>query len=178
MTEKNMQYINALLRVSKKFPDEIIEATLTAYISKKIGQQFSYQQEFSHYESKVDLHLINDFEKLDLPLDIELFIEFFESLLEKDNITENGIVFTPKYISDYISSSVIKNASIQTKVIDPGCGCGIFLISAIDCIRQQTNLSYSDIINSCIYGIDLDKNNARRCKLILNIYALINGESN
>ena len=89
-----MQYINALLKVSKDFPDEIIEATLTAYISKKIGQQFSYQQEFSHYESKVDLHLINEFEKLDLPLDIELFIEFFESLLEKDNVTENGIVFT------------------------------------------------------------------------------------
>lgn len=178
MTEKNMQYINALLKASKDFPDEIIEATLTAYVSKKKGQQFSYQQEFSHYENKVDSHLMYEFEKLNFPLDIELFIEFFESLLEKDDITENGIVFTPKYISDYISSSVIKNASIQTKVIDPGCGCGIFLISAIDCIRQQTNLNYTDIINSCIYGIDLDKNNVRRCKLILNIYALINGESN
>ena len=122
MTEKNMQYINALLKVSKDFPDEIIEATLTAYVSKKKGLKFSYQQEFSHYESRVDSHLISEFEKLDLPLDIELFIVFFESLLEKDNIAENGIVFTPKYISDYISSSVIKNASIHTKVIDPGCG--------------------------------------------------------
>ncbi len=178
MTEKNIQYINALLQASKDFSDEIVEATLTAYVSKKQGQQFFYQQEFSQYESKVDMHLINEFEKLALPLDIELFIEFFESLLEKDNITENGIVFTPKYISDYIASSVIKNANIQTKIIDPGCGCGIFLISAIDCIRKQTNLSYFDIINNCIYGIDLDKDNARRCKLILHIYSLINGESN
>lgn len=173
-----MQYINALLQVSKDFSDEIIEATLTAYVSKKQGQQFFYQQEFSQYASKVDMHLINEFEKLALPLDIELFIEFFESLLEKDNITKNGIVFTPKYISDYIVSSVIKNANNQPKIIDPGCGCGIFLISAIDCIRKQTNLSCFDIINNCIYGIDLDKDNARRCKLILHIYSLINGESN
>ena len=173
-----MQYINALLQASKDFSDEIIEATLAAYVSMKQGQQFFYQKEFSQYENKVDLHLLNEFEELVLPLDIELFVEFFESLLEKDNITKNGIVFTPRYISDYIASSVIKNPSLYTKVIDPGCGCGIFLISAIDCIRKQTNLNCSDIINNCIYGVDLDENNARRCKLILNIYALINGESN
>ena len=35
MTEKNMQYINALLRVSKDFSDDIIEATLTSFVSKK-----------------------------------------------------------------------------------------------------------------------------------------------
>ena len=130
MTEKNMQYINALLRVTKDFSDDIIEATLTAFVSKKQGIPFSYEGEFSDYENKVDLHLVTEFETLSLPLDIELFIEFFEALLEKDNITENGIVFTPRYISDYITTSVIKNASVQTKVIDPGCGCGIFLVSA------------------------------------------------
>ena len=178
MTEKNMQYINALLRAAKDFSDDIIEATLTAFVSKKQGIPFSYEGEFSDYENKVDLHLLTEFETLSLPLDIELFIEFFEALLEKDNITENGIVFTPRYISDYITTSVIKNASAQTKVIDPGCGCGIFLVSAVDCIRNQTNLRYADIINNCICGIDLDKDNARRCKLILHIYSLINGESN
>ena len=178
MTEKNMQYINALLRVSKDFSDDIIEATLTSFVSKKQGIPFSYEGEFSDYENKVDLRLLTEFEALSIPLDIELFIEFFEALLEKENITENGIVFTPRYISDYITNSLIKNASVQTKVIDPGCGCGIFLVSAVDCIRNQTNLRYADIIDNCIYGIDLDKDNARRCKLILHIYSLINGESN
>lgn len=178
MTEKNIQYINAMLQSSKKIPDEIIEATLISYISKKANSQFFYIDEFSEYENKYDSFLLNEFDNLSIPLDIELFIEFFEALLEKDNITENGIVFTPKYISDYISNSVIKNANINTRVIDPGCGCGIFLISAIDCIQTQTNLSCTDIINNCIYGIDLDKANARRCKLILHIYTLLRGESN
>ena len=71
MTEKNMQYINALLRVTKDFSDDIIEATLTAFVSKKQGIPFSYEGEFSDYENKVDLHLVTEFETLSLPLDIE-----------------------------------------------------------------------------------------------------------
>ncbi len=178
MTENKLQYIHAMLQASKGFSDEIIEATLIAYVSKKQNLKFYYADDFLRYENKHDLSLLNEFNKLSVPLDIELFIEFFESLLEKDNITENGIVFTPKYIADYISDSVIKNVNIQTRVIDPSCGCGIFLISAIECIQRQTNLSLTDIINNCIYGIDVDNVNTRRCKLILHVYTLLNGESN
>lgn len=178
MTEKKIQYIEDLLHVSKEYSDEIIEATLIEFVSKKQKLPFCYFGEFLQYERKSDKRLLAEFDKLALPLDIELLIEFFEALLDKDIITENGIVFTPKYISDYITASVFANTDLHTKVIDPGCGCGIFLISAIDCIKKQSNLSVVDIINNCIYGIDLDKDNARRCKLILHLYTLFNGETN
>lgn len=174
-----MQSIHAMLQASGEYSNEAIEATLIAYLSKQHHITLSYTEELSIYKDKWEPDLLQHFIKLSIPLEIELFIEFFESLLEKDNITENGIVFTPRYIADFICLSVIRNTSgRQIKVIDPGCGCGTFLISAIDCIQKNSGLSYADIINNCIYGIDLDEGNVRRCKLILHIYTLLKGESN
>ena len=52
----------------------------------------------------------------------------FEALLEDEDITENGIVFTPQYIASYICDEVfseINEWSSDYKIIDPGCGCGI-----------------------------------------------------
>ena len=106
-------------------------------------------------------------------------IEFFEALLERENIEENGIVFTPKYIADYINDCVLKDMEYNgVKSIDPGCGCGIFLVSAVEKIKEKVGKSVAEILQENIYGLDIDADNVRRCKIVLNLLAIMHDGNN
>lgn len=126
---------------------------------------------------KVDVEIYNCFLEEEFPVDIEYIIEFFEYLLDKDKKNENGIVFTPKYISDFIVKDSLKSIDIwneNIKIIDPGCGCGIFLISAIEYIYKKFKIPVQKIIEESIYGIDIMEDNIRRCEYAIKLYCLIN----
>ena len=180
MTGKNLQSLTIILRGSEKYSHEVIEATVIEYISKKTGIPFSYGGDMSVYEGKGNSDLITFFEEKDFPTDIEFIIEFFESLLETANVIENGIVFTPEYIAGYIFDQAVKRnmTSDTPRVIDPSCGCGIFLATTALRLHNNLGLSFADIFTKCIYGIELDPDNARRCKIVLNLLPLLYGESN
>ena len=109
---------------------------------------------------------------------IDSLDKFFESLFNEKEKTENGIVFTPDFIADYIVKNTIINFNKKTKIIDPSCGCGIFLISTIKHIKSLTNISISNIIKNNLFGIDLQKENIERVKILISLYAIINGEDN
>lgn len=116
-------------------------------------------------------------EKLDVELDVETLTYLFEALLEKEYVSENGIVFTPQYIATYICKGVLDHVEKwdeHIKIIDPGCGCGIFLIAAILYIHDRFDVPVSFIIKNNIYGIDITEKNVRRCKMILQALAKIN----
>ena len=87
--------------MSREFTNEEIEATLIEYVCREKNSHFYYCSDFDGYRDLVNDELLNTFSKINLPLDIELFVEFFEALLDRNNIEENGIVFTPKYIAEY-----------------------------------------------------------------------------
>lgn len=113
-----------------------------------------------------------------LKTDLETIIEFFESLLDKDNKDENGIVFTPQYIAEYIASNLFEGLSEYNEslsIIDPGCGCGIFLITAAEMISEKFDIGIDTVINNNIYGIDIDNDNVRRCILILRLLCAKHG---
>ena len=42
-------------------------------------------------------------------------------------------------------------------IIDPGCGCGIFLLSAVEYLLSISNNNIDYIIENNIYGIEIDK---------------------
>ena len=180
MTGSNLQEITILIQATRGYSDEAIEASVIEYIRKKTSMEFFYDGELEHYKGKEEMELIERFDSLSMPISIEFIIEFFEALLDHNNIIENGIVFTPKYIADYIFEEATKqyNFSKHPKIIDPGCGCGIFLASSAIKLRERLKLSFKDILNKLIYGIELDKDNARRCKIVLNLLPLMYGESN
>lgn len=113
-----------------------------------------------------------------LPTDLETITELFEALIEEDNKDENGIIFTPQYIAAYISSHIFSEADSipeSVSVIDPGCGCGIFLIAAAEYLLSKTNWSIDSIIQNNIYGIDIVSDNVRRCKLIMTLLSAKHG---
>lgn len=181
MTVENIKYMTKLMTSLESFDARTIEATMINYVSKGCGVEFFYKEEFVEYKNLINNELLRKFEEIQFPLDIEMIIEFFEYLLEKDNITENGIVFTPKYISDFISDKLINNSKGLEKeclIIDPGCGCGIFLVSATKIYSEKVNKNLISVLNENIYGIDLDEDNVRRCKIVLNLFILLNGQSN
>lgn len=112
------------------------------------------------------------------PTDLETIVELFETLLEEDRKDEHGIVFTPQYIAEFISScafSECKDIPSTVSIIDPGCGCGIFLIAIAEYLLSKTNWSIDSIIQNNIYGIDIISDNVRRCKLIMKLLSAKHG---
>ena len=60
--------------------------------------------------------------------------------------------------------------------IDPACGCGSFLVTAAEQMHSKYNLTYIEIINNHIFGVDIDANAIRMTKLLLTLLACQNGE--
>lgn len=127
---------------------------------------------FLHKSDNSDICKILD--ELQIDVDIETLTYLFEALLDVDDINENGIVFTPKYIASFICENVIANIdewNAEYKIIDPGCGCGIFLVSAIIYINNKYNIPVDRIIKNNIYGLDIITENVYRCKKVLKALA-------
>lgn len=176
---ENTQIILETILQTRGYSKPEIEASLVEYILSKIkySKVELIDSDFKKFISTSNKEIVNIFEINSFPVDIESIIDFFEALLEQENITENGIVFTPMYIADYICENALKNLTTydkNIKILDPGCGCGIFLVAAINCIRNKFDVVIDDIIKNNIYGFDLDENNIRRCKIVLRIYGFIN----
>lgn len=174
MTGSNVQNVTKAISLVKNYANEVVEASVIEYVCEKIGKRFIYQGELAVLEGKEDKKLLELLKNIDFPIEIEFVIEFFEALLEKENIEENGIVFTPRYIADYINESVLGDMECDSvKAIDPGCGCGIFLVSAVEKIKEKVKKNVAEILKENIYGIDIDADNVRRCKIVLNLLAIV-----
>lgn len=171
-THKIIYFKNICDKLKNKSNEEI-ENSLIEYIKIKLDKnQLAF--EYCNDNESINVFFDNDF-----PVDIELLIEFYEYLLDKDDKNENGIVFTPKYISDYIvkdSLKDIKKWNKKIKIIDPACGCGIFLISAIEFLHSKFDVDIRKIVENNIYGIDIIEDNIRRCNFVMELYCIINNE--
>ncbi len=101
---------------------------------------------------------------------------FFENLFDDEEKAKNGIVFTPEYIADYIVKNTVLNYNSNCKIIDPSCGCGIFLISTIKYLHNKYSVKIIDIIENNLYGLDIKSENIERVKILLSLFSIINNE--
>lgn len=121
-----------------------------------------------------DLEICKIIDDLQIDIDIETLTYLFEALLDAEDVNENGIVFTPEYIASFICKNVlneIETWSSEYKIIDPGCGCGIFLIATVIFINKKFSVPVDEVIRNNIYGLDLLPENVARCKKILSVLA-------
>lgn len=102
---------------------------------------------------------------------IDELLMVFEILIGSANKKNKGIVYTPLVIREYISERVIKSSKIPI-LIDPACGCGAFLISAVRNIKNKFNITYKDLFQNNIYGADIDVHSIEKCKVLLCLLAL------
>ena len=100
--------------------------------------------------------------------------KIFELLIPKNDRKTNGAYFTPSTITNYITTNLIDNKN--QKICDPSCGCGAFLIASIDVLKDKFNKKVIDIIEQNIFAVDILDYCVRRCKIILSLIALQNGE--
>lgn len=135
-----------------------IDYSLSAYI-------FNYLSGFNPDEKLVDAIKCLRHNKLeDIVVDMEL-------LLPAEDKKTNGAFFTPQYIVDYIISNIAPLE--KSRVIDPSCGSGAFLLGIIRYYEKTYHKSIVSIIKDNLYGVDILEYNARRSKLLIMLYALM-----
>lgn len=108
--------------------------------------------------------------------DFESVINLFEFVISPEEKEVNGAIYTPKYIRDYIISQTVEKSKSQSITIcDIACGCGGFLIdSAI--VLNKRGVSYSEIFQNNIYGVDIAPYSIERTQLLLSLLAVSQGE--
>lgn len=157
----------------------------------------------SRFESRhADIELSNDlmrrvleevFEKFDFStsedggsttqVDPEMLGKVFESLMAADERAATGSFYTPKEIVDVLAERAIREwlgdggiEKLETiTVIDPACGSGAFLLSALGVIeRLWRELGGADlpdlrrrIVSRSLFGVDLKPEAVRLCELRL-----------
>lgn len=98
----------------------------------------------------------------------------FEASIESQEKKENGIVYTPQYIVDYIIDNTIDLADIKNKiVVDPACGCGAFLTGLISKISSWSSSQLCNFISNNLYGFDLNENCKKDIELVINTQLLL-----
>lgn len=175
MKKNRMDLIAVFYTLKEKLrsfsPEEIENGVMDYFLSHYGYKENKYVGSYSKQVQEI----LNE---VDLPFELETIIEFFEYLLEDDNKDENGIVFTPKYIAEYIAKQTLKELSsydLNISILDPGCGCGIFLVAAAEYLAKRFSVSIDQVIENNIFGLDIDSDNARRCSLVLKLLSAKNG---
>jgi len=97
-----------------------------------------------------------------------------ELLIPTDDRTVNGAFFTPDHIVDFIIREVVNNQ--DGVYLDPSCGCGAFLVGILDHLRNQSGKPVRQLVRENVHGADILEYNVRRTKVILALYALLQGE--
>lgn len=70
---------------------------------------------------------------------------------------QNGIVFTPDWVADFMVEEVLNSQKItgKEKILDAGCGEGIFAITAAKKLAKLSGKPINKVIEENIYFIDL-----------------------
>lgn len=102
---------------------------------------------------------------------IDELITAFELLINSKDKKNNGMVYTPVKIKDYIVKNVIVSNEIPS-VVDPACGCGSFLVTAARWMHKKYSISYSEIFEKNITGFDVDEHSIEKAKLLFELLAI------
>jgi len=88
--------------------------------------------------------------------DRHLFGDIYETILRDLQSAGNyGEFYTPRALTEFITEMI--NPRLGEKILDPACGTGGFLISAIENIRKQDVNSVGDLVvlENNVYGMEL-----------------------
>lgn len=122
---------------------------------------------------------LNEFIAIGAIETFEDLIEAFEFVISPSDKVLNGAVYTPKYIRNFIVEKCFQekaNRLSDLRIGDISCGCGGFLLTAVEYLKANLNKSYYDIFSENIFGIDIEKYSVERTRILLSLFAITNGE--
>ena len=100
---------------------------------------------------------------------IELISSIYEIFLDKSKSKKDGVYYTPPKVVDFVLNRVIPfgTQSATTKILDPSCGSGIFLVEAFRRLVNHSRFAsggkdldfneLSELLTNSIYGVDIDE---------------------
>jgi len=121
----------------------------------------------------------------------------FELTAKKQRRKEQGIYYTPRFVTDYIVKETVgrflkersHNEILNIKILDPACGSGSFLIRAYDAllhynaedrgkpVSQLDQWERLPILTGNIFGVDLDMQAVEIARLNLLLRSLARRET-
>lgn len=102
-------------------------------------------------------------------IDVFQAIYLLESTIE--NKKNEGVVYTPKYIADYIVKNI--DYKITETIFEPSCGHGVFIFSLIEYVKSIYKLTENELIewfNKKVYTCELSTEKTKEFKELLAIY--------
>jgi N-6 DNA Methylase len=133
---------------------------------------------FEKFDFRIDEH-----DAAGTHIDPEMLGRVFESLMAADERAASGSFYTPKEIVDVLTERAITqwlgDGGIEKlqriTVLDPACGSGAFLLSALGVIERLWQKLSDDvprdlrrrIVANSLYGVDLKPEAVRLCELRL-----------
>jgi adenine-specific DNA-methyltransferase len=100
--------------------------------------------------------------------------KLLEGSLTDEVKKENGAVYTPPFIVDYILKVCLDSLGHQespTTVLDPACGSGGFLLGALRQVNRLTGRRYSSISKD-LFGLDVNQEAVQNARLLLDLACL------
>tara|TARA_R110002012_G_scaffold69969_1_gene180713 strand:+ start:4878 stop:6737 length:1860 start_codon:yes stop_codon:yes gene_type:complete len=108
---------------------------------------------------------------------IEDLIRSFEFVISPEEKVVTGAVYTPERIRLSILENTLNQIdNDEPTICDLACGCGGFLLTATQFLKNRLNKSYSDIFEQHIFGVDLMDYSIRRSEILLSLLAILGGE--
>ena len=165
----------SLTALTHNFSVDEIEKTLIFNFIHENGIDYSQSHYISAYLSDFTPNtlLLNSVASLKHNKIEEIVVDM-ELLMPADDKKNNGAFFTPQYIVDFIITSLAPQEN--AKVIDPSCGSGAFLLGIIRYYINTYNKSVRNIVSDNLFGADILEYNTRRSKLLIILFAIMNGE--
>ena len=152
-----------------------------------------YEQYLGHVATVAKQRVQQEQTRMDLGFPSELT---FEITAKKQRRKENGIYYTPRFVTDYIVKETVGrflqehsyNEALNIKILDPACGSGSFLIRAYDELlnyhadKRSKAVSELDqwerlpILTGNVFGVDLDMQAVEIARLNLLLRSLAKRE--
>lgn len=165
------RYADDEIRLSK-----LIVSAFARFYNIKITSSY-----LSKFNTGIDNDLEEDIDALSQEFSLESVISIFELAIPRSERTANGAVYTPKFIRDYIVTTLIEEEEEEKPLqnclcADISCGCGAFLFTLMELIHNRTRLPYKNILHN-LYGVDISPISIGRAKILLALTAQLNHES-
>lgn len=134
------------------------------YIIKASDNDFSTSVDFN---SKIDISSLED------------LITAFEYVISPEEKVITGAIYTPENIRNYITESTFNKwqGNIENIICaDIACGCGGFLLTVSNYLKNNTNKNFYEIYNENLFGVDVADYSINRAKILLSLNAILQGE--
>ena len=97
-------------------------------------------------------------------------VESFEKINTNKKKSE-GVVYTPKYICDFIISEL--NPTLEETILEPSVGHGVFIFSLLDYIKEKYKLTPNEVLeylNNKVYSFELSKQSCIEFQKLIDDY--------